>query len=98
MSYKVRVTTVKPAHAAWFSDANPAGHAAWQAWFNSLPGILSLNKTFLNDDSIVRFFTFRDEAAYLEIKELSLINNNSVDRIRHNESNGIINTVELLGE
>jgi hypothetical protein len=98
MSYKVRVTTVKPANAAWFSDANPAGHAAWASWFKSLPGLLSVSKTKLNANSIIRNYVFRDEAAYLEIKGLSSTNANSVARIRHNESNGITNTVELLGE
>jgi hypothetical protein len=98
MSYRVKTTAVKPAGAEWYSDANPEGHAAWQEWFKTLTGIVSVKKTKPNANTIVRNYEFQDEAAYLNVQQQSQASPQHLQRMGYNELNGIVTTTELLGE
>jgi|LauGreDrversion4_2_1035121.scaffolds.fasta_scaffold55878_2 hypothetical protein len=97
MSYRVQITAVKPAGSQWFSEYNPDGHLAWQSWFKNLPGVVNVTKTKPNNNTIVRTYEFLDEAAYLNVKELSLTSPINLERVGYNELYGITSTTEILG-
>jgi hypothetical protein len=96
MSYRVQITAVKPAGSEWYSNANPTGHAAWQEWFRSLPGLVSVTKTKPNNNTVVRTYEFLDEAAYLNVKELSKQSSVNLERVGYNETYGIESTTTIL--
>lgn len=98
MSYRVQITAVKPAGSDWYSNANPDGHMAWQSWFRGLPGVVNVTKTKPNNNTIVRTYEFLDEAAYLNVKALSLTSPANLERLGYNELHGIVSTTEILGE
>jgi hypothetical protein len=97
MSYTVKVTAVRPAGTDWYSDANPAGHEAWQNWFKNLPGVVSVKKTKPDANTIVRTYEFVNEAAYVNVRQESLNNAQNLARTGYNELHGIVSTTEVIG-
>ena len=95
MSYRVQISSVKPAGADWYSNSSPAGFEAWQDWFKTVPGVVNVTKTKLNTNTIIRSYEFIDEAAYLNAKALSLASPAHLERMRYNELHGIVSTTTL---
>ena len=96
MSYTVRLTTWKPEGARWFSEADPEKFAAYVEWATSIPGIVNVRQVSIDENTIVRQYTFVDEAASIKYRELHDTNPLSVARNIYNRDNGIRSEYELI--
>ena len=97
MSYKVQVTSVKPANAKWFNEVDPTRFESYKIWVNTLSGlVISQTNKKPDANTIIRTYEFVNEDAYKAY--VAAHNSNTDDQLRqaHNNTNGITTTFKLL--
>lgn len=96
MSYRVIVSSVRPAGVAWFSDVNPVSFESYNEWVATLPGVTTVTKSTPDVNTIVRTYVFENQAAYTAYASAHASNVNDQERQAYNNANGITTTFQFL--
>lgn len=98
MSYTVRVTSVKPSNAQWFSDVNPTAIESYKTWALTLPGIISFTRNIPNANTVIRTIVFENEAAHTNYVNAHSTNAEHQLRKDHNSANGITYVSQVISD
>lgn len=99
MSYKVRVTSIKPQNVAWFTEVSQEAKdtiARYSAAVRGAAGALSFKKTNPDANTVVREYEFDTKENYDAFIALSMANPDGAARRNYNNQNGIITTFDVL--
>ena len=99
MTHKiVEVISVKPEGTPWFSDAHPVEFIEYTKWLKTFEGLVFLAREDPNPNTISRTYVFEDEAAYENYITAHRENIYGRMKLKYNNTNGIVNTVNFLNE
>ena len=96
MSYKVQVTSVKPANVSWFNEVNPTSFESYKIWVTDLGGVISQTETRPDVNTIIRTYEFENEATYNAYVTAHNTNADNQLRQTYNNNNGISISFQVL--
>lgn len=100
MSYTVRITSVKPANVAWYTDVNQAAKDSMARYRTNAKaganGMLNFQKTRPDANTIVRVYEFDTKENYDAFMSLTNSDPDAVARKNYNNQNGIVSTFTVV--
>lgn len=90
MQVTLHVLYVKPETVKWFREVYPEKNQEIQAAIRSFPGLVSHDRTIVDENTLEVKLVFESNASYVAYQELWKTMQSWVDRTAYNNANSII--------